>query len=1039
MGMGKRAFGLWFVLGLVTFDTGCEGGHAGDFVAARPALLPGAAGSTNAPGSESSDNEPSGSEPLGSEPPGSKPGGDSGALELLALGGACTDQTACASAHCVDGVCCDSVCTDLCATCAAPGSEGTCSPAPSDTACDAVACPGGTECRGRDQTAVALNCEGIGVCRTNIVCDAIDQPTGTSCREGTGTCNGTGACSVPGKALLGASCATDDECAEGHCAGPQGAAICCDAPCDGICQHCSAAGHCDEKPANDARCEAVTCPSDDPCRSYPDTLTDNLCSGLSQCATAQSCPATALRPGASCDCDAELGCTLRQGIACSTSADCTSGICQSSLSGLTICCVETCGAGLSCAADGSGCVQCEGPAVTCDGSSAVSCVNGQLVPVDCANGCSDGLGCNSEAPVGFPCAAVQCVAGAVCQADVAGTRRCCTRDCGAENKVCAADGSCVCPPGQTQGAGSGCELRQGDPCGTGSATCGAGLTCTDGVCCNDACDGACESCNQPASVGTCTFNSRDTAGCQNGEQCVGRGDCRSGQGRTCAVAPDCVSGNCEPLIGVNGANTCCAANCAGQTPSCTSDGSRCVQCQSNSDCPNGCNVAQGVCNPPRTLGATCSVAAQCGSNVCLPDADDSNRNLCCPRCAVGQLCRAGACADPPAGAGDDCARDNQCGTGLFCRDGVCCRSQCNGACQVCGGGTGTCNVVPATDPGACSVANCGASTECRTVTAPAPSACSALGQCAACQTRNAAVGTDCSADGDCDNQGNCQPNRVRPVVDATSLRVTQGATLDSVNLVFSPASDDRTPPSQLQYAVFHALTDILGGTPEELVAAAAQGGTIRTPRAFAQGSSFSPLTLPQRNRVHFLRVVVKDGSGNLAAYNTASVTFQDPSSCALGSDCLSSVCTPLFVDQDGDRFGTGLRIGGTCSGTATTGFATNNTDCCDLAAGGADFRPNQTGFFDSAVARCAHLGDPQGRDYNCDGVVSLEYPPTMVCLPNRCNIAPVSGACPVPPCITAAAGCGATTDILPGCDFVAEVNPPICVPVSGGPVVQGCR
>src|SRR5450432_2000533 len=42
----------------------------------------------------------------------------------------------------------------------------------------------------------------------------------------------------------------------------------------------------------------------------------------------------------------------------------------------------------------------------------------------------------------------------------------------------------------------------GNKCTT-TAQCNAGQTCADGVCCESACDGVCESCNQPMAAGHC--------------------------------------------------------------------------------------------------------------------------------------------------------------------------------------------------------------------------------------------------------------------------------------------------------------------------------------------------------------------------------------------------------------------------------------------------------------------------------------------------------------------------------------------------------
>jgi hypothetical protein len=563
------------------------------------------------------------------------------------LGAACARDQECASGFCVDGVCCDGRCGELCATCAAPGSEGACGPSSSDPSCGALTCAGGTECRGYDQTQLEQNCEAIGQCRAGVECAPLDHPAGTACQAGTGTCDGLGQCVVPGKALLGAACTQDIDCGEGHCvAAADGTSICCDSACDGICQQCSAAGRCVEAPATDERCGAVDCPDDNVCRDYPDALTEDLCRGFGQCRTALDCPASTLRVESACECSTDGSCSLARGQLCAGDGDCGLAACAPSIAGENICCTVACAGGLSCSSDGSRCVECEGSSIRCDGNVELRCNDEVLARQSCENGCTPEVGCNDQAPVGFTCSSAECQAGASCQADVTGVRRCCSRDCGAEGKVCAENGSCVCPEGVSQGTDSNCLLQLGEPCGTGTAQCEAGLACVDGVCCSETCGGACESCNVPGNVGRCTFNAQDTNLCTVGEQCVNRGQCRLRIGQACAATDTrCVSNNCEQQLGSGGSTVCCGETCAAPRPFCSRDGNRCVECESNADCRNGCQ--NGVCAPLRPLGELCDVSSQCASNICTR-IDGTNTSRCCGQCQGGQVCNStGGCQCPP--------------------------------------------------------------------------------------------------------------------------------------------------------------------------------------------------------------------------------------------------------------------------------------------------------------------------------------------------------------------------------------------------------
>lgn len=610
------------------------------------------------------------------------PSGPEGAPSLAPNGTACTASDSCDSGYCVDGVCCDRPCAELCATCAAPGSEGTCGPATGDSACDAISCGVSTECRGYEAIDSAQNCESFGVCRSIAECVPTFEPAGTPCREGAGACDGQGECVVAGAARLGEACSADADCGSQHCiTGADGTRICCEAACDGLCQECGQEGRCDRVPATDPGCAPVECPADNVCREYSPPAAGS-CRGIGQCQGAQDCASVALRPAASCECDTTGSCRLGRGATCAVDSECAESACEASASGTTICCAEHCGQGLFCAADGSRCIECEDESVRCDGTSAVSCRNGARLISQCPNGCTPGLGCNAQAAVGFACAATQCAGGAVCQADVSGERRCCVRNCAAEGKVCAPDGSCICPAGQTAANDGNCQLQRGDPCGSGMAQCGAGLSCVDGVCCDAPCNGSCESCNLPGSIGQCAFNALDTSGCAAGEQCVARNDCRSGLRTSCATAADCVSNNCMPVRGMSGAPICCAQPCGGQRPFCSSDGSRCVECEGAADCPNGCT--NGLCNPLQPPGGVCTVSTQCASGACLNDAAGTGVRRCCAGCTAGQTCsNDGRCIDPPAQQGSSCAQGQTCGSGLSCVNGICCNGPCQGVCEGC--------------------------------------------------------------------------------------------------------------------------------------------------------------------------------------------------------------------------------------------------------------------------------------------------------------------------------------------------------------------
>lgn len=670
--MSVRAYALQCCLVLLAGLIGCSGKSRsfGD--------VSGSAG-TEDPGTEVGELQPAEMGTAGAGPvvTAGEAGPTVNGIPARSAGAACVTSADCdAPTSCVDGVCCTSACTELCAACNVPGSVGTCSAAPSDEACGALLCAGfDTECRQLDTTQLTLNCQGFGTCKVNAECAVLAEASGATCQAGAGACDGSGACLVAGKAALGEACTTNDECAEGHCVQPAagGTGLCCDAACDGACQTCSPEGHCEQTPDADTRCEAVACPPDDVCNDYTADVIASQCRSFGQCQTGRDCPSLPLRPAAECECDAGTGaCLLRGGASCTQATECSSGVCGANGQGAAICCASACPEGQFCSADGSACVACEGTSIACDGNTQRRCDAGTEVATDCPNGCTPGTGCNGLPPLGFPCDAGQCAAPNVCQPDVAGAQRCCARDCAAEGKVCAENGSCACQPGQVA-AGDDCLLQAGDPCQT-AAECQTGLACTDGVCCQEACNGTCEACQPNTGLCVAVAAGQQDVLCGAGRQCTGtRGDCRSLLRQPCSGdSAECVTDACEPTVG-NATQICCAAACTLDRPFCRSNGQGCVQCETDNECGNGCNTQTGTCNALLPTGALCGASSQCTTGQC--NLDQSQLTRCCEsNCgARGLVCDAGGrCVVPTVGAGQPCTPGAvNCAGSLQCINGTC--------------------------------------------------------------------------------------------------------------------------------------------------------------------------------------------------------------------------------------------------------------------------------------------------------------------------------------------------------------------------------
>lgn len=206
--------------------------------------------------------------------------------------------------------------------------------------------------------------------------------------------------------------------------------------------------------------------------------------------------------------------------------------------------------------------------------------------------------------------------GPVCPSGTA----CCEYDAESHRCIggcCSRAGDC-CPDGKP-GVGNQCTNTSSDPanCGRCSNACGAGQSCSNGVCIScpaglTACGGKCCPPGFCGSNGIC---------CPLGELNCGGTCCPAGQccgSSCCAAGKTCSSGLCCPPSQINCNGTCCSAAscCNGQCVQLLSNNNNCGSC--GHKCPAGMGCSFGFCE---------SVQRKCDNPVC-----DPNTGQCFTRC-----------------------------------------------------------------------------------------------------------------------------------------------------------------------------------------------------------------------------------------------------------------------------------------------------------------------------------------------------------------------------------------------------------------------
>jgi hypothetical protein len=549
----------------------------------------------------------------------------------------CTDNSNCASSHCVQGFCVAATCEDgiLNGNETARDCGGGCKACPDDSACSQP-----TDCTS-------------GVCTKNVsnvtVCQKPTCNDGVKNGDETGKDCGGPTCTTLTKPQLcpnNEGCAKNSDCAFNNCSNntcqlptcannvwDQGSET--DVDCGGSCPPCADKLGC----VTAADCQSKVCNT-----AIAATYSAGTCAVPTCLDTVQNGNET----------DKDCGgvtCTARcaDGKRCATDSDCVSKVCDST----GTCAVPTCN---DSAQNGN--------------ETGLNC-GGSCAPV---KRCGTGVGCNVDGD----CASNNCCTAASCGTSL--------------NKCVAAS----CTDGKTNQdetgidcGGNTCTKR----CGP-NQPCLSKADCDSGVCSNSVCQAP--TCTDTVKNGNESDIDCGTACpklCEDGKTCVGPGDCVSGvcksattgAPKTCAV-PTCTDG-------IKNGNESCSADHGGGCPDKCPQGSTCnlkSDCDAtvaNIDCiKNVCSVPSckdGSIDGDETdvdCGGSCG---PCGdAKVCKVNGDCTSKH--CAADSGGLHCAPASCSDTLINQGEsgtDCGGTSpcaKCGTGLGCTQ----KTDCiNGVCD----------------------------------------------------------------------------------------------------------------------------------------------------------------------------------------------------------------------------------------------------------------------------------------------------------------------------------------------------------------------
>lgn len=391
------------------------------------------------------------------------------------------------------------------------GATGTCRSGGCCTGCwDGARCQIGTSATSCGvRGASCASCSDGMPCTSDVctagVCAHPAAPAGTPCDDGlfctrTDACDGGATCVGSGaRCDDGEDCTTDscDEASDACTNAPRAdLGACLAGAASGLCRAGACCAGCWTGSACATGTTAATCGrGGGACTSCVDgdSCTTDVCSA-GACSNPRAPVGTTCDDGMYCTpidrCDASGAC-VGSGVRCNDGMSCTIDTCDE----VADTCVYTAGMGCTIGGEcvGAGTVHPASPCLECDPSRSTTDWSPRAAGTLCgADRCTGGRF--------FP--ASTCDAAGVC---VAGTStRCATGACADATRCEPSCADTGCPAGEWCATSGACEAQLGDGATCISdAACTSG-ECTDGVCCDVACDGTCERCDDPSAVGTCT-------------------------------------------------------------------------------------------------------------------------------------------------------------------------------------------------------------------------------------------------------------------------------------------------------------------------------------------------------------------------------------------------------------------------------------------------------------------------------------------------------------------------------------------------------